>query len=472
MWPILLVTFFFLHVDYAQSQSPPNTTANIAAVPGFATVADIQTTFNAARRAEETQLGAPANSLGNLVLPAGWDAMADHVKGFFLTNAERTARGGVAYTIPAAVTPIGLPVEMVEANLQSVAQAHGADMLANQRWAHANSAGVGSFARIAANPVLNGCLDFIPRGENLFISCHFAPNNRVVEQAVYGWIYNDLGSANGHREANLLQDLAIGGGGGFTNNYSSAANEGFMAFHVFTALSTVYNPAQFPNACGAPSAAWSYSVAIFNIADPAATCPNAGFGTPFVGPTLPVELASFDGRVVDESSVVLKWETTTESNNAGFAIELNDGEGFKEVGFINGAGTTESTQNYTFEIGPLDPGVNQFRLRQVDFNGAFEMSDVLELTVGIPGSVFLTEAYPNPFQTTTTIKIASATQQQVRIEIYNTKGQLVDLVFDEEVNAGQIRQIEVDGSALSNGIYLAKVSGESFQETVKIVVVR
>lgn len=107
---------------------------------------------------------------------------------------------------------------------------------------------------------------------------------------------------------------------------------------------------------------------------------------------LPVELISF-GATESNNSIVLEWNTATELNNEGFYLERSfDGEHFQSVGFISGHGTTNSVQHYTFSDKVIG-GDRFYRLKQVDFDGAFEYHSTIFLEVSQPLNLAI---YPNP----------------------------------------------------------------------------
>ena len=63
---------------------------------------------------------------------------------------------------------------------------------------------------------------------------------------------------------------------------------------------------------------------------------------------LPVELTSFVAEVID-NSIYLSWETATEVNDYGFNIErLKDNNDWETVGFVQGAGNSNSPKGYSF----------------------------------------------------------------------------------------------------------------------------
>jgi hypothetical protein len=174
----------------ANALSPLDPNANIpwdedAVQPGnqatFAGVGAIQSAFSNARRQEELQFGLPANSLGNLALPgqAAWNALSLAQRALLIVNSERVARAGINY---GAGPVLGLPLEGVEGNINTLSQAYTDYMLANDFWAHNAPAGgpppfagTTPFSRIDNDPVIgNGagtggaaCHQFISSAENL-----------------------------------------------------------------------------------------------------------------------------------------------------------------------------------------------------------------------------------------------------------------------------------------------------------------
>jgi hypothetical protein len=97
----------------------------------------------------------------------------------------------------------------------------------------------------------------------------------------------------------------------------------------------------------------------------------------------PVELASFTVQAED-NVVNLFWTTASEFNNMGFAVERSAQIGqWQEIGFVNGNGTTNEPQTYNF----IDSLVNvvaervYYRLKQIDFDGTFQYSDEIEVSL-------------------------------------------------------------------------------------------
>ena len=101
---------------------------------------------------------------------------------------------------------------------------------------------------------------------------------------------------------------------------------------------------------------------------------------PSLDPTeTPVELTSFTATA-NGKEVTLNWSTATELNNQGFEVQRKFGNNdFVSVGSIKGHGTTTSPNNYTFVDKLTDAGKYFYRLKQINFGGKYEYSQVVEV---------------------------------------------------------------------------------------------
>lgn len=106
-----------------------------------------------------------------------------------------------------------------------------------------------------------------------------------------------------------------------------------------------------------------------------------------LGEPLPVELSSFSA-FVNGTSVILNWSTETEVGNYGFDVERKrqdeKSETWVKIGFVEGHGNSNSPKNYKFEDASPPSGTLQYRLKQIDTDGKFAYSDVVNVEVGIP----------------------------------------------------------------------------------------
>ena len=192
-----------------------------------------------------------------------------------------------------------------------------------------------------------------------------------------------------------------------------------------------------------------------------------------VGTPLPVELAAFDARV-DGPQVQLQWETLSERNNAGFEIQHQPtpGDGWTRVGFTEGAGTTNEAQRYGFSIEALAPGRHHFRLKQIDFDGAFGFSPEIEVTVEVPEAYVLSQAYPNPFNPQAQFTLSVQQVQQVRIVVYDAAGRERARLHDGPMEVHRSYTFTLDGAGWSSGLYFYKITGERFQTARSVMLVK
>jgi hypothetical protein len=166
---------------------------------------------------------------------------------------------------------------------------------------------------------------------------------------------------------------------------------------------------------------------------------------------LPVELTYFDAAT-RESNVLLTWQTATEENNEGFEVERSaEGRNWEILGFVQGQGTTIETQNYTFVDEEPTTGINYYRLKQMDFDGQFEYSDIRNVVFGNSDDKTMA-IYPNPVQNELTISEGVG-----NITIFNALGQPIRQLNNEETLT------TINTSDLPKGIYilqLQKVNGQ------------
>ncbi len=188
---------------------------------------------------------------------------------------------------------------------------------------------------------------------------------------------------------------------------------------------------------------------------------------------IPVELTSFSAET-EKNSVTLKWTTATEVNNQGFAIEKKDGK-WKSVGFIEGKGNTTERQNYIFTETNIQVGIHIYRLKQIDYDGTFEYSDEIEADVSTPEEYTLKQNYPNPFNPMTTIEYSLPENAEVKIDIFNSLGEMVRTLVNNTKEAGY-QKVSFDASSLPSGtyIYQIKAKGETktFVDSKKMLLVK
>jgi hypothetical protein len=118
---------------------------------------------------------------------------------------------------------------------------------------------------------------------------------------------------------------------------------------------------------------------------------------------------------------------------------------------VKGMGNSNKIINYSF----LDANKASafYRLKQVDFDGKFEYSEIIKVS-SESEEVVIT---PNPFEEMITIQ-SSTTNENVNAEIYDIQGKL-------KLNAQGLGSLQIDTKGLESGIYFIKINKS---ETIQI----
>jgi hypothetical protein len=186
---------------------------------------------------------------------------------------------------------------------------------------------------------------------------------------------------------------------------------------------------------------------------------------------LPVELRSFTSKV-SSSQVTLNWITETELNNYGFEVERkSDHSNWQKITFIEGYGNSNSPKEYSYvDKSPIGGSKFQYRLKQIDNDGQFEYSKVIEVEL-VPIEFALYQNYPNPFNPSTKIRYQLPVESKVVIKIYNILGSEVMELLNEQKESG-IYEVEFNADNLSSGTYVYKISADNFVQTKKMVLLK
>ena len=178
---------------------------------------------------------------------------------------------------------------------------------------------------------------------------------------------------------------------------------------------------------------------------------------------VPVELTSFTAKV-GEKAVTINWSTATETNNNGFEVQRKIKDSWEKVTFLKGKGTTTEKSEYSYTDDfryQSVSGVIVYRLKQIDFNGTFNYSNILNVDVDFtPKEYTLYQNYPNPFNPATKIKFALPFDSRVKISVYNILGELVDVILDEVRTVGY-HDIQFNGLNMSSGMYIYTIQAKS-----------
>jgi hypothetical protein len=139
---------------------------------------------------------------------------------------------------------------------------------------------------------------------------------------------------------------------------------------------------------------------------------------------------------------------------------------------VEGQGTTEKAQNYTYRVRSLEPGRHVFRLKQIDFDGTFDYSPQVEVVVSVAGEYAMSQAYPNPFNPRTSVSLAVGRRQEVEARVFDILGRQVEVLWRGEMAAHASRAFVWEADRHPSGLYFIRVQGEHFIEMRRVMLVK
>lgn len=182
--------------------------------------------------------------------------------------------------------------------------------------------------------------------------------------------------------------------------------------------------------------------------------------------SLPVELTHFSAKAQPDQTSMLTWETATELNNSHFEVEHSlDGVTYERIGKVRGAGTTDVIQHYDFLHRSPEAGTNYYRLKQVDFDGAFEYSPVEAVNFGgeRTGRAAIS-AYPNPGVNYVMIRQSGGKLEKPwNVEVFDIQGRLIESFIMRDDT------YRLDTSEWPTGVYHIRLNNEERIEQIRFV---
>ena len=169
---------------------------------------------------------------------------------------------------------------------------------------------------------------------------------------------------------------------------------------------------------------------------------------------MPVELTSFKGNETQKTNT-LNWQTAAEINNDYFEIERSvDGRDFEVIGMEEGNGTTTLSSHYRFiDRSPLITGY--YRLRQVDFDGAFEYSDIIMVKREDHDAKHDLIIYPNPVKDNMKIEYQTAKSQESTVSVMNMTGQILSVQIVTSQEGRNI--LDLNSADFPTGSYILRI---------------
>lgn len=173
----------------------------------------------------------------------------------------------------------------------------------------------------------------------------------------------------------------------------------------------------------------------------------------------------------------------SETNNAGFEVQHiqgnasddssdDDPSDWNVVTFVEGHGTTNEAQRYSFRVDELAAGTHHFRLRQLDTDGTATLSESVDVEIGVEGRYELSQPAPNPVRSHSTLTLAVDTSQDVSVTLYDVLGRRVATLHDGSLAANTSLPLTLQANDLPSGTYVVQVDGETFTADQRVTVVR
>jgi fibronectin-binding autotransporter adhesin len=206
--------------------------------------------------------------------------------------------------------------------------------------------------------------------------------------------------------------------------------------------------------------------------------------------TLPVELVSFDATPVQQgvtlaNSVGLKWETKSETNNAGyelFRVDSVTGQSTKIASYLatspvynsamKGLGNSPSGKVYTISDRSVVAGKTYiYKLVDVDYAGRTESFQTGSVKIAQATTYVLGQNYPNPFNPSTTINYSVPKAGKVELKVYDVLGREVQVLVNDVKPAGAY-SIIFNANNLSSGAYFYQMKADGFAQTKKLTLVK
>lgn len=180
---------------------------------------------------------------------------------------------------------------------------------------------------------------------------------------------------------------------------------------------------------------------------------------------LPVEYKSFVATR-NHSNVLLKWETATEQNSDGFAVQRNIGGVWEEIAYIPSqaaSGSSYEVLTYTYNDVNNNRGITQYRIKQVDFDGRNKDSEIR--AVRGEGQNGRTIVYPNPSSNGKVNVVFEETNVIRDVTLFDMSGRAV-----KQWRAITNNNIQIDN--LTPGIYSLRIlATETGEQSVEKIVV-
>ena len=190
-----------------------------------------------------------------------------------------------------------------------------------------------------------------------------------------------------------------------------------------------------------------------------------GFGGG-AGP-LPVQLIGFEGKAEKKHNAI-SWVTASEVNNDHFDLERSlNGYEFIRIATVEGHGTTSQQHTYKYDDNQIENLNYYYRLRQTDYNGDFEYSEIILVKRDAAVDGFIQSVSPNPFWDYLSIIFTREIEEEVTLEFFNLSGK--SMLLEKLIPKGNSCTVDVSKASLAAGTYLLRVSTAAATSNFRVI---
>ena len=151
----------------------------------------------------------------------------------------------------------------------------------------------------------------------------------------------------------------------------------------------------------------------------------------------------------------LTWATLSEINNDFFEVQraIDDSDQFEVIGIVEGSGNSSWLTSYGLNDKQIiRSGTYYYRLRQVDFNGGYEFSDIVAIDVSLSHKSELI-IFPNPAANFAQVQVYVDHKDVATLSMTDMLGKEVMLPTEHSLDQG-FNSININTSQIPNGSYL------------------
>jgi hypothetical protein len=190
--------------------------------------------------------------------------------------------------------------------------------------------------------------------------------------------------------------------------------------------------------------------------------------------------------------VNLQWVVESETNHAGYNVLRSEENYLHSAVLINPSPINEGTHlgsqiRYSYlDAEAILNTTYYYWLESLSLSGESEYFGPLSITLTdpesnpdlppIPSHTKLLKAYPNPFNPQVSIRYDLAVEADVKIEIYNLKGQKVKTLQNKHCVPGYYNLVwdgrDSNGIEMGSGIYLYRMNSGNYNATGKLSLVK